>query len=171
MQHSHSILSLLALSALTACASPKVHDEVHHMDHRLSCAQMEHEIREMEKHHMSVEESKGFTFRNVVTTAVFFPLTMGTYSNVGDAQDASRARQKHLMGLYASKGCADAGSRNQPIVIMMPNGSTTKVEPVNHQYSETVPLDVDDAALMRDELNINRYSDAHIYSASFLFRD
>lgn len=147
----------VALIVLAGCASPKVHEEVHAMDHRLSCSMMEHEIREMEKHRLSVAESKGFTTRNVLTTAVFFPITLATYGNVDDAQEASMARQKHLMQLYVGKGCADEGVR----VARAPAGLS--YEPVSHHYVE-IDGDVDESLRLR-----HRYSEAHLRSASYLF--
>lgn len=155
MQTCNVLFACAAMVSLAACASPKVYDEVHHMDHRLSCSMMEHEIREMEKHKMSVDESKGVTVRNVLTTALFFPVTMATYSNVDEAQDASSARQKHLMGLYASKGCADEGPRARYSMMMAP---------VSHRYVERVDTTEPEPRVG------SRYSNAHIHSASYLFK-
>lgn len=137
MQATNLLLTGLCVLALAACASPKVHDEVHHMDHRLSCAQMEHEIREMEKHHMSVEESKGVTFRNTLTTLLFFPVTMATYDNVEDAQESSRKRQKHLIDIYMAKGCANDGGYGGGFAM---GGGRTMIAPVSYQYAQTQPV-------------------------------
>ena len=160
MRLSKQILAWTAMFSMAACASPKVHDEVHHMDHRLSCSQMEHEIREMEKHRASVEESKGFTFRNVLTTVAFFPITMATYSNVNEAQDASSNRQQHLMSLYAMKGCNAEGYVSRQVI-----------RPVAHTYSQEVETISTQGGEAFETVNFNRYSPEHIHSAAYLFEN
>ena len=128
------------------------------MDHRLSCAQMEHEIREMEKHRASVEESKGFTFRNVLTTVAFFPVTMATYSNVNDAQEASINRKRHLMQLYSMKGCNGEGYVAQ------------RTTPVAHRYVQEVETVSTQGGEAFETVSFNRYSPEHIHSSSYLFQ-
>lgn len=134
---------ILSAMLLTACATPKVHDTVHHMDHRLSCAMIEHEIREMESHKLQAEESKGLTFRNILTTTLFFPATLATYDNVDEARQASIGRQQHLMSLYAMKGCANEGpamQTSQPLVMnLQPQMQWPAVNPPQPASSTTQP--------------------------------
>ncbi|MCI5050492.1 MAG: hypothetical protein MRY32_09245 [Rickettsiales bacterium] len=171
----------MASLLMAACASPEVADKVSSMDHRLSCAQMEHEIRQAELLRTDAQDRKGFTFRNVVTTLTFFPITMGTYSNANEAMEASLKRQEHLMQLYVTKGCAAEGTTAtpaapQPIVIpiIQPMTMAAPMQPIMpapmSYEAPTTHMSVQPVSqTVIEEVPAPRYSAQHIQNTSYLF--
>ncbi len=100
-----------------ACASPTVVEKQKVTDHKLSCAELESEMRETERFRAAAEREKGFTGTNAAAVVFFWPALFATYSNVGDATRAAEERKSHLMDIYRSKQCnarmVEAGTPNK----------------------------------------------------------
>tara|TARA_B100000989_G_scaffold283364_1_gene249225 strand:+ start:638 stop:1165 length:528 start_codon:yes stop_codon:yes gene_type:complete len=170
-----TLTALFAIGALSACASPEVTQTVSDMDHRLSCAQIEHEIRQARALQNDAEDRKGFTLRNVVTTAAFFPITMATYSNADEAIDASQHRQKHLMDMYANKGCAYEGYAGAPGMMPMAMMMPVPMQGMPAMNMRYTPASAVSQTVITEEGELEsrprKYSDEHIHAASYLFTD
>lgn len=172
MKQASNALPLVAL-LLSACASPEVVDEIDPMDHRLSCSQIEQEIEAVQATFEDAEDRKGLTFRNIVTTTVFFPITMATYGNANEAMEASRARQKHLMQLYASRGCGHEGQKQQvqyQLVPVMQPATTNQSAPVSYSVQQQpLSYSYSEHVSNNESLPNSQYSPSHVHWARHLF--
>ena len=90
---------------LSACATPHVVTEKRISDEDLDCGALASQISEAEKFEEKARDEKGVTGTNTAALLLFWPALIATYHNVGEAVDAAKERQEHLMELRKKKNC------------------------------------------------------------------
>lgn len=99
------ILSLFAALLLAGCATPTVVQTVKPGDNGLSCAQLQNEYVDAQKFRDEADKEKGMTGGNVARAILFWPATLGSYSNANEAMAAADARKVHLANLRNQMNC------------------------------------------------------------------
>jgi hypothetical protein len=102
------VIAILALGLLLmGCASPTVVERERPEDYRLTCVELEREMRDADDFREKAQRERGVTGTNVAAAVFFWPAIVGTYANVEEATRAAEDRKKHLMNIYRDKGCAN----------------------------------------------------------------
>ena len=96
---------LITLFSITACANPEVAEKRQAGDTKLSCKQIEREIRGADDLEKAARDEKGVTGTNVAAALFFWPAMLVTYDNANDAIEAAKDRKKYLYDLAEDKGC------------------------------------------------------------------
>ncbi len=96
---------LVAMSLVSACATPHVVTQRKAGDSELTCAQLKGEYADAIEFEEKARKERGLTGTNVAAAIFFWPAMIGTYRNVEEATDAAKTRQKHLERIAAEKGC------------------------------------------------------------------
>ena len=102
------IISLTLVGVLTAgCASPTVVESKQAHDSEKSCAALKTAYTEAKNFETKARNERGVTGTNVAAALLFWPAMIGTYANTGEAIDAAKERQNHLVSLAGKKKCPD----------------------------------------------------------------
>lgn len=96
---------VLALLGTTGCATPTVVDETQVGDERLTCDQIEQEIRLAQKFEQDARDERGVTGTNVAAALLFWPGLLATAANTDEAIDAAQDRQDHLRDIHRARNC------------------------------------------------------------------
>ena len=95
----------VATIAAAGCASPTVVNETEVGDDRLSCAQLEQEMKVAQRYEEAARDERGVTGTNVAAALLFWPGLIATAANTDEAIDAAQERQDHLRELYRARNC------------------------------------------------------------------
>lgn len=98
-------VSIAALFVLTGC-HPKVAPPSA-MDEKLSCKQLESEIRDVEQVKAQIEEKRGFSGRNVASAIFFWPGIIINEWTGSDAESAANQKLSSLKNIYAHQCMKD----------------------------------------------------------------
>ncbi|MCY4211836.1 MAG: hypothetical protein OXE97_12480 [Gammaproteobacteria bacterium] len=100
-----SLLPVIALLFITGCAtSPKI-QVVQAGDNKMSCEQLEEDLKKLDEASAAVQGKKGATGTNVAAALFWLPGLAYTYFDAGQALEAINARRSHLTQLYNDKDC------------------------------------------------------------------
>lgn len=99
---------IIAVLAIAGCANPVVVRVEQPRDYKLSCTELEREMEDAQQFKKRAQDERGVTGKNTAAVLLFWPALVGTYSNTSKAMDAADDRQRHLMGIYQDKGCAES---------------------------------------------------------------
>ena len=98
-------LTLIFLSFISGCSTPKVIEATRLSDRDLSCESLKGEYRQAEQAKKEAEDVKGVTGTNTAA-AIFFPVgIIATYSNANEAIAAADTRMLRLSDLMDKKNC------------------------------------------------------------------
>lgn len=109
MKRSKTVVAsaILAGSAVVSgCATPTVVSEKEVGDSQMTCAQIEREIREVERIKSEAERDKGVSGKNVAAFLFFWPAIIGNEYNTTKAIEAANKRLSYLAELHEQKGCS-----------------------------------------------------------------
>lgn len=93
--------SLCAVLTLTAC-HPRVAPPSA-MDTKLSCAQLQTEIKNVEETKQQIARSRGFSGRNVGLALIFWPGVIVNEITGSDAERDANAKLASLQNIYATQ--------------------------------------------------------------------
>jgi outer membrane biogenesis lipoprotein LolB len=100
-----SLTALLAVSLVTACASPAVVQTRQPKDTEMTCKQLQDAFSEAQEFEQNARKERGVTGTNVAAAIFFWPAMLGTYANTEEAINAAKDRQRHLQKLGDQKNC------------------------------------------------------------------
>ena len=101
-----TIITLLILFILTACATPTVVNIIGPNDNNLSCEELSKEIEIANKYADEAQEAKKMSSPHNIGAILFFLPGAGvTMKNVEEALIAAKERALHLNRIKEKKGC------------------------------------------------------------------
>ena len=101
-----TIVTLLILFILTACATPTVVNIIGPNDNKLTCEELSKEIEIANKYADEAQEAKKMSSPHNVGAILFFIPGAGvTMKNVEEAVIAAKERALHLNRIKEKKGC------------------------------------------------------------------
>ena len=101
-----TIITLLILFILTACATPTVVNVIGPNDNKLTCEELSKEIEIANKYADEAQEAKKMSSPHNIGAILFFLPGAGvTMKNVEEALIAAKERALHLNRIIEKKGC------------------------------------------------------------------
>ena len=101
-----TIVTLLILFILTACATPTVVNIIGPNDNKLTCEELSKEIEIANKYADEAQEAKKMSSPHNIGALLFFLPGAGvTMKNVEEALIAAKERALHLNRIKEKKGC------------------------------------------------------------------
>ena len=101
-----TIITLLILFILTACATPTVVNIIGPNDNKLTCEELSKEIEIANKYANEAQEAKKMSSPHNIGAILFFLPGYGvTMKNIDDALIAAKDRAAHLNKIKEKKNC------------------------------------------------------------------
>jgi len=101
-----SVVSVVAITfILSSCATSKKVHVVKTGDNKLSCSQLQTDLKRLNEAEQDVNSKKGVTGTNVASALFWLPGLAYTYYDASQATEAISDRRTHLTQLYNDKGC------------------------------------------------------------------
>lgn len=95
----------LSILVITGCATSQKVQVVQPGDNKLSCEQINNEIRRLDDAQREIDSKKGVTGTNVMSVLFWLPGLAYTYYDAGEASRLIYDRRTHLTALSNDKDC------------------------------------------------------------------
>ena len=98
-------LTLASVLGLSACVSPEVVTRTNAGDRNLSCAEIEHQLHQLDEIRAEAKKGRSVSGTNVAAAILFWPAVIGNHANATQALEAANERNEVLVKLASEKRC------------------------------------------------------------------